>query len=248
MPHPLLGVFLGMERVMKILVIDDTQVHLDAAKQTLVGHDVTYCETHEEAVDLLSVRYDKEGTKKLLVSQGFPESYHSVNRNDEKAWRAWWKAHDQAEADSKIPYWDVVLTDLLMPAGSMAQGDEGQKFVGQEMAIGWALALRAARTGAKYVAVVTDTNHHHHPASAMLDAFNRHFFTIDGARVLMTNYVNLVGIAGTDSLCGECGGTGKRGQYSCHRCDIPGRVFAKKGKDWGSILEQLLKGHDEYQN
>lgn len=217
---------------MKILVIDDTQVHLDAARQTLVGHDVTYCATHKQAYDQLAVQYDRERQKVLS------EQYKAKGMNWNDAW-------EKAYAESMLPYWDVVLTDLLMPAGSMAQGDEGQKYVGQEMAVGWALALQAAKDGAKYVAVVTDTNHHHHPASAMLDAFNRHFFTIDGARVLMTNYVFLVGIAGTEATCTECGGSGKvmsRGkEYSCHSC-TKGQVFAKKGKNWGQILEQLLKG------
>ncbi|MBP6929569.1 MAG: hypothetical protein KBB77_01400 [Candidatus Moranbacteria bacterium] len=217
---------------MKILVIDDTAVHLDAARQTLDGHDVTYCATHEQAVDLLSVRYDearKDQLCKQYQAQGlkFNEYY------------------DKVLVETRLPYWDVVLTDLLMPAGSMAQGGVGLQYVGQEMAVGWALALQAAKEGAKYVAVVTDTNHHHHPASAMLDDLNGHFFTIDGARVLMTNYVFLVGITGTETTCTECGGSGKvmsRGkEYSCHSC-TKGQVFAKKGKNWGQILEQMLKG------
>lgn len=231
MPHPLLGVFLGMEIIMKILVIDDTQVHLDSAKQALNGHDVTYCATHEQAVGLLFKRNNSDENRRNALKNQY-----------EAEGMKWSEASDKADAETLLPYWDVVLSDLLMPAGSMAQGDTGRKYVGQEMAVGWSLALQAARTGAKYVAVVTDMNHHCHPASAMLDRFNRHFFTIDGARVLMTNYVNLVGITGTDSPCGECRGTGKLGQYGCHHCDSPGRVFAKKGKDWGEILEQLLKG------
>lgn len=229
--NPLLGVFLGMETVMKILVIDDTQVHLDSAKQTLNGHDVTYCATHEQAVDLLSRRSNSDENR-----------YDVLLKQYQAEGMKWGDAYDKADAETILPYWDVVLADLLMPAGPMSQGETGQKYVGQEMAVGWSLALQAARTGAKFVAVITDMNHHRHPASAMLDRFNRHFFTIDGARVLMTNYVNLVGITGTDSPCGECRGTGKLGQYNCHRCDIPGRVFAEKGKNWGMILEQLLKG------
>lgn len=229
MPHLLLGVFLGMETIMKILVIDDAQVHIDAAKQTLVGHDVTYCATHEGAVELLYRQHDKKRKEALLQehrAKGTPFNEY----------------YDKVLAETQLPYWDVVLTDLLMPAGSMSQGGVGLQYVGQEMAVGWALALQASQNGAQYVAVVTDTNHHHHPASAMLD-YIRRLFTIDGARVLMTNQVPLVGITGTECPCAKCNGTGKESsKYECHFCNGTGQDFAKEGKDWGVILEQLLKG------
>ncbi len=222
---------------MKILVIDDSAVHRVTARQTLVGHDVTYCATHEEAVSLLSVQYD-EVRKRMLFDQYKADG---LEFNE---------YYDRAMNETKLPYWDVVLTDLLMPAGRMAQGGVGLQYVGQEMAVGWSLALQAAKNGAKYVAVVTDTNHHHHPASAMLDCFNRHFFTIDGARVLMTNYVGLVGIAGTETTCTSCGGSGKKNrtdgtEYQCYDCNGTGQDFAKKGKDWGDILKDLLKGSSQ---
>ena len=222
---------------MKILVIDDTQAHLDAAKQTLVGHDVTCCATHEEAIKLLSEGNNRDTSRCCaLWKQYMVEGIHFGD------------ALDKAEVETWLPYWDVVLTDLLMPAGPMKQAGSGCQYVGQEMAVGWALALTAARTGVKYVAVVTDTNHHYHPASAMLDVFNRHFFTIDGARVHMTNHVSLVGIAGTEVPCSDCAATGKKkikesgNEYQCPTCNGSGQDFAKKGKDWGLILEQLLKG------
>lgn len=228
---------------MKILVIDDTQVHLAAAQQTLAGHDVTVCGSHEEAYKLLGVRYDEEGIMRRLVEQGLPTTHQDVDSGNKEAWKSWWDAYDKAKKESVIPYWDAVLSDLLMPAGSMAQGGEGRRLVGQEMAVGWSLALQAAKNGAKYVAVVTDMNHHCHPASAMLDAFNRHYFSIDDARVLMTNYVSMVGITGTECTCRKCGGTGKTdgGKYNCCYCK-GGMDHSQKGKDWGGILKQLIDG------
>lgn len=215
---------------MKILVIDDTQVHIDAAKQTLGGHDVTYCVTHKQAVDLLGERNNSDQNR-----------YNTLMKQYEAEGMKWGEAYNKANAETLLPYWDVVLTDLLMPAGPMAQGGVGLQYVGQEMAVGWALALQAAKNGAKHVAVVTDTNHHHHPASAMLDYLDGHFFMIDGARVLMTNHVGLVGIAGTEGACAKCNGSGKDGSYDCHYCSGTGRDFAKKGKNWGQILGRLLK-------
>lgn len=189
---------------MKVLVIDDTSVHLDAALQTLDGHNVTICSNHEEA-------------RKLLATH----------------------------------QWDAVLCDLLMPAGGYMQGPDGQKFVGQEMAVGWALALTAAQNGVKYVAVVTDMNHHNHPGSAMLDPFSKHVFTIDGARVLMTNEGGMVGIAGTEFACEECSGTGKARRrdgspYECCYCRGGGVKHKDKGKNWGEILKALLSDDKEY--
>lgn len=67
------------------------------------------------------------------------------------------------------PEYDVVLTDLLLPAGTKRQGPTGQRFVGQEMPIGVFLALRACQHGVPLVGVLTDSNHHDHPASACID-------------------------------------------------------------------------------
>lgn len=220
------------ERVMKILVIDDMQVHLAAALQTLAGHDVTVCGSHEEAYQLLGTQY--ASNRKALQEQYEREGMDGYD------------AYQKAQAETKLPYWDAVLSDLLMPAGSMDQGNKGMEYVGKEMAVGWSLALLAARMGAKYVAVVTDMNHHNHPASAMLDAFNRHIFSIDGAKVLMTNSVQKVGITGTECQCEKCHGTGQQSRedgskYNCYYCK-GGVDYSQKGKDWGEILKQLING------
>ena len=87
---------------------------------------------------------------------------------------------------------DVVLVDLLMPASSYAQGPDGQKYIGQEMPVGIFLALMAAKAGAKYVAVFTDSDHHAHPASACFDHFNKNEdnptpLLVNGAKLWLTN-------------------------------------------------------------
>lgn len=87
---------------------------------------------------------------------------------------------------------EAVLVDLLMPASHQKLGGSGEKFGGQEMPVGIFLALLAAKNGAKYVAVFTDSSHHDHPASACFDAFNPSedrpdAFTVEGARMLLCN-------------------------------------------------------------
>ncbi|MFA6047775.1 MAG: hypothetical protein WCV59_02790 [Parcubacteria group bacterium] len=216
---------------MRILVIDDTQGHLDAARQTLSGHDLTLCSSHDEAVKLLLWKYD-DNEKSQRIKQ-----YESEGLK-------WTDAYEKAEQETRLPYWEVVLCDLLMPAGSREQGS-GRHLVGQEMAVGWSLALQAVKNGANYVAVITELNHHQHPASAMIDKINGHIFTIDNAKMLMTNYVETVGIKGTEGKCIECGGTGKHRKWgyedNCHFCKN-GIDFLVKGKDWGKILNLLLTG------
>lgn len=215
--------------VMNILVIDDTKVHLTAAKQTLTGHDVTICTSHDKAIKLLDGRYD------------IVEQYRIVQRYESEGMKNW-EAREKAKSETKLPYWDAVLCDLLMPAGSHNQ-PEDSIFVGQEMAVGWSLALQAVVNGAKFVAVATDLGHHSHPASAMLDGLGYHIFEIDGAKMLLTNVVPLVGITGTECICVECNGTGKlsNGYSTCWDCHGTGKNFAEKGKNWGYILDQLLE-------
>ena len=153
---------------MKILVIDDRQIHRDAALAQLSKHDVTVACSHDEALELLDEAYwlAQNAASKLLDEQGpsWPEE-DDPDKDQKRQQRIAARNH---LVRAQYGY-DAVLCDLLMPAGKDAQGDEGMAFVGQEVPVGFALALTAALHGAKYVAVVTDTNHHSHPASAMLD-------------------------------------------------------------------------------
>lgn len=83
---------------------------------------------------------------------------------------------------------DVVLVDLMLPASSESQSSKGLDFAGQEMPIGVFLAIKAAMHGAKFVAVLTDTGHHDHPASACLDSFCMHRpFMVGDTKVILTN-------------------------------------------------------------
>ncbi len=116
---------------MKILVIDDTRVHQESAKQALIGHDLTVCASHDEADKLLQRRYDEKKKEELF------DKYKAEGLKFEE----WYY---RSLSETQLPYWDVVLTDLLMPAGRMAQGGPGLQYVGEEMPVGWSLALRAA--------------------------------------------------------------------------------------------------------
>jgi len=204
---------------MKILVIDDSKNHRDSAVQTLAGHDLAVCSSYDEATKLLEVKYPgDDGTSKY--------------------------GYRPSEGEKSLPYWDAVLCDLLMPASDECQCDN---WSGQEMPVGWSLALVAASRGAKFVAVVTDMNHHKHPASAMLDRIYKHTFVVDGAKMILTNDVATVGIKGTENTCPQCNGTKRCGcedggaGYECYGCRPEGIYYKERGKDWGFVLELLQK-------
>ena len=223
---------LERRQTMKILVIDDTRTNLDAAKQTLAGHELTLAASYDEAYKLL----------------------------------------EKPKGETQPPF-DVVLCDLLMPAGAVEQGTEGQKYIGQEMPVGFALAFMAVLQGAKYVAVVTNLNHHQHPAAALLDRLGSdgldshadEFVKIraNGVPIGFVNYAPMIGVDGTS--CTECGGTGKQTERSCRICKGSGKGYRDQpcsncngsgretprcyscsggkvqGKNWGRVLQCLLE-------
>jgi hypothetical protein len=96
--------------------------------------------------------------------------------------------YDEAENVIGSEQFDVVLFDLMIPASRKAQAGKGMQFVGQEMPIGTTLGFFALSKGVKNVAVVTDTNHHDHPASATFDEFSPFEpFAVGDARILLVN-------------------------------------------------------------
>lgn len=169
---------------------------------------------------------------------------------------------DAHEVLVKSEPFDAVLCDLLMPSGGMLQGPKGLEYVGQEMPVGFGLALLAVLRGAKLVAVATATTHHDHPASAMFDDFYEegkvsmpHRFAIDGARVA---YFHAIMTFVEGSVCPDCNGSGEKDACYCTRdsghpkpdcrtCNGRGRKCwmcqnsgKQRGKDWGAMLQYLI--------
>ncbi len=84
--------------------------------------------------------------------------------------------------------WDVVMTDLMLPASEQTLGTEAiTEHAGKEMPLGFVLALLAARADVKKIAVVTDMNHHNHPLSAAFDHL-RGMFIVENAVIIFSNY------------------------------------------------------------
>jgi CheY-like chemotaxis protein len=79
---------------------------------------------------------------------------------------------------------DVVLTDLHLPMSSATLSDTAFR-LGELVPYGILLMVEAARQGAKFVAVVTDLNHHSDAFSAVFNHYSRFPVTIEGAKVMM---------------------------------------------------------------
>lgn len=92
--------------------------------------------------------------------------------------------YGEARAHAKREHFDVALIDLLMPAEPTTLGPKAiQEFVGREIAIGFPLVLDLSLLGIPRIVVATDTNHHNHPMSAVVDWFGGKLQSVNGAMV-----------------------------------------------------------------
>ena len=107
----------------KVLVIDDNQENLEAAKEQLgEDYNLTAISTFEEAKKMLS---------------------------EEK--------------------WDIVMTDIFMPATEDGLTSEGLRHSHELVPVGLILALVALKENTPQIFIVSDTNRHSHPIAWAMD-------------------------------------------------------------------------------
>jgi len=253
---------------MRILVVEDKEMHRKSAEETLVGHELTIVKSFDEAMKLMSTRIDEDNVLRLLTEAGFPER---PSNKDEDRWRSYYDIREDARKKSTIPFgFDTVLTDMMMPMSRSTLASGVYRYQ-EQVPYGFIIALKAALCGAKFVAMVTDTNHHQGAMSAAIDhlggAYYREMFkpnfVINGATVMFihTPFVkDMIKDAPCESceenrpgVCSCCGGTltGKYTHEPCHMCtDNPGKCKYCNGttkadkevherKDWGQVLKDL---------
>ncbi len=220
---------------MKILVFDDNPIHRAAAEAQLKDHNLTVVGTYDEAQALLLPQIDQKKVTRILKDQfgdfnPYDQSEDAEKRDDYFAAKA-----IAVVQETRYPDFDVVLTDLLVPASGQQQGRSGEAFIGKEMPVGIFIALLAAvKGGAKYVAVLTDSNHHAHPASACFDPFNQSGikptpFTVERSAVIICNNTNWVAKYDPSNLSKEL-------SYE----EYCGRTDVVSAKNWRALLDYLL--------
>lgn len=221
---------------MKILVFDDNEIHRSAAVAQLGKiHDLTVVGTYDEAQGLLITKTDYPEIRKTLKAQ-FGD-FDPNNSNDEVQKGEYFAAERAVtERFTTRPDFDVVLTDLLVPASSQSQNDEGAQYIDMEMPIGIFIALLAgARGRARYAAVFTDSSHHAHPASACFDVFNQTEtnptpFTVNGCKVVLSNTRRWIGQYDPKDLS-------KALEYE----EYSNRSDTVRAKNWATLLEHLMR-------
>ena len=80
---------------------------------------------------------------------------------------------------------DVALLDLLMPAEAEMLAGKALEHLGETIDVGYPLAIKLALLGIKRIAVATDTTHHEHPSSAMMDWFKGKVIRIEESTVIL---------------------------------------------------------------
>ncbi len=194
----------------RILVIDDKEVNHQSARETLKGHRLTHVSSYDEAVKQLKPAINLESLWKASELLGSP-----TGDLRSTSWLKYFRANESlVDAFTERFNFDVVLIDMMMPMSrySLRPGIYEE---GVEVPYGPILALMAANRGAKYVLMVTNTDHHDRPISAALDHIKKDTIIINGARVLLTHDDNHV-----HQLAAGNG----------------------TGKDWGAILKELVDG------
>lgn len=203
---------------MKILVMDDNGMHRAAAVAQLKEHDLTVVGTYKEAEKLLTPQRDYKKLQSMLKAEF--GSFERWGSDGDQATKDLWDRREKeiSKEITVVHNFDVVLTDLLIPT------EKG--FGGQEIPMGAIIALRAIAAGAKYVAIVTDANHHQNAASAAFDGFPQ--FTAGDVTVRCTNRCT----AEVDPISFE-----KRRNPDG---SIPSGLVSVK--DWARVLKELVKG------
>lgn len=177
---------MNTSKKLKILVVEDSSKHQEAARQQLAAHSLTVVGAYDEAQDLLQPKVDEDKRDNILRAQfGHCRSGNCKGDEEYKRFRAADKS--ATEQATTYPDFDVVMLDLMLPASMCGVDGPGGNLEGQEMPLGTILAFLALKYGCKKVAVLTDMNHHRHPASAALDVFDRTRFLIGDASVYLSD-------------------------------------------------------------
>lgn len=215
------------ENPVRILVIDDNTNNRKAAIKQLAGHDVTTVEHYVTAESYIMGRATGEKVTEEMVKRGLQPYPPSITGEYLK----WIRAKEEVKAQLKPEPFDLVLVDLLMPPQSMPNWSSMEP-----MPVGIFLGLLAAKRGARYVAVFTDSSHHDHPASACFDSFNDNehaptSFAVAGASMILTNNRDWVQVFDPSDLT-------KPLEYEYE--DYKGRVDTVRAKRWDLLLKCLL--------
>lgn len=155
---------LSSNTLMDILVIEDTKLHQDSAREQFLQKNIIDT-LHQQGRSYVLDNADnyEQGKQKLLSMKNQENRY------------------------------TVVLTDLMVPKGGRdTMSPKGMEYIFDLMPYGFTLALLAAKLHVPYIGIVTDINHHDHPMSACIDPISGAYWDNDSAHASLYNINNSV--------------------------------------------------------
>lgn len=243
---------------MKILVIEDKAANRKSAEETLGGHEVAIVSSFDEVIKVLEKeRVDEEKVKQSMIDAGFrvqPQVRYGLGMYPRDV--EYWRLYREAEQKYVIPFpFEVVLTDMMMPM-SYAKLAPTACNVRGEVPYGFILALRAVMCGAKFVAMVTDSNHHDGPMTAALDLIGEPYyggyeannpgelnvFNVNGAKVVFVHSPFIERVV-KDAPCSSCLEDAGKCRHCKGRGDTefaPGRLFACRECNFDGAKRELV--------
>jgi CheY-like chemotaxis protein len=178
--------FMGGGRDVQSLPSTVVNVYLDLVRLVQMIHDVWLSLKPLEVaapVETVAEAALRPDALRILVVEDSPKHQASAKKGLAGHKLTLATGYEEAMKILDSEKFDVVLTDLQMPMSSRTLGSEAFK-LGQLVPYGLLLKDEAAHQGAKWVAVVTDLNHHADWVSAAFDHFS-YPMQIEGAKVLM---------------------------------------------------------------
>lgn len=196
---------------MRILLIEDSEINIEAARQQLSDHELTIVSTYSEAKSRLARGWRKVANRVLeeQVNPLLPEGWTLMAREAPRGFitkgeRQTERLQDQAEDIQQLvaqirdrltyelntPQFDVVLTDVMIPHGApVGLDDAAIQLVESQgpMPYGPMIVLLAIQAGLKRVGVLTNANHHADPISNAFD--NLDGFSAGDVKVFCSNWM-----------------------------------------------------------
>lgn len=151
---------------MRILVFASEEIHVRSAYITMRDHEVTIVNSHEAVFKELL----RESTVPDLTEEAARRGIPLPNPKQE-SWDEEWDEYRSKIApiveECRPAAYDVAILPLYMRTGPIRCFSDGN-LIGKEMPHGMALALLAARRGARYIGIVMDHDPYSSPLMASL--------------------------------------------------------------------------------
>lgn len=130
-------------------------------------HDVTIVSDPDQVSEKFQ-EFDWEKIERIMEEKGYDPNinFHRLGDKEKAQYK---EDKEDAKSMSRMPKFDAVLLDMLMPATAKSLAGDSKKFVGEPTDYGMFFLWLAVQKGVPLVGILTDGSRHNHPVSATLD-------------------------------------------------------------------------------